>query len=120
MTIPSCSRCQSSIVRLLDISKDAWVNYYRCDSCHYTWNVRKSASERGSPQDGVKRIGRVTYERRFVIVQVPAAWQVSDPLPPASLEDQWFDKLADFEAALGGPWDHRPINRQPAGEQASS
>jgi hypothetical protein len=107
-------------VRLLDLSRDAWVNYFCCDSCHHTWHVSKTPSERGAPQDQVKRIGRMTYEQRFVIVHAPAEWRVSDPLPAPSPEDLWFDQRADFEAALRGPWDHRPINRHPLGEEPPS
>jgi hypothetical protein len=112
-----CPQCLKRAGRLLDISRDAWVHWFHCDSCHHTWNVPKTPLERGLPQDEVKRVGHVTYEQRFVIIQVPAAGRVSDPLPKPSPEDVWFDKLATFEAALGGPWDHRPINRQPLGEE---
>ena len=60
-----------------------------------------------------KPIGRVTYERRYVIVQVPEDWKSGDPLPPASADDQWFDSSSKFEAALDAPYDRRPINRRP-------
>jgi hypothetical protein len=60
-----------------------------------------------------KRIGRVTYERRYVILQVPDDWKTGDPLPEANPDDQWFDSLPAFVAALGAPYEHRPINRRP-------
>jgi hypothetical protein len=113
MTMPVCPTCQQSSARLLEISKDAWVNYFSCDNCQHTWNVRKP-----SEPDGPRRIGRITYEGRFVIVQVPAEWKPFDPLPDPSASDVWFDRLGDFEAALGGPWQREPINRQPIGKEA--
>jgi transposase-like protein len=118
--IPSCPACHQSPVRLLDRSQDAWVNSFCCDACHHTWHVPKTSAERGLAQDPVTRIGRVTYEHRFVIVHVPADWRRSDPLPTPSPADLWFDTRADFEAALEGPWDQQPINRRPAGEEPSS
>jgi hypothetical protein len=104
-------------VRLLEISKEAWVNYFCCDSCQHTWHVRKTAEERGLPAGQIKRIGRVTSEQRYVIIEVQADWKVADPLPGPSPEDQWFDRLADFEAALKGPWDRNPINRRASGAE---
>jgi hypothetical protein len=59
------------------------------------------------------RIGRVTYEGRYVIVLVPDDWHTGDPLPEANLDDQWFDSLAAFVAALDAPYEHRPVNRRP-------
>lgn len=60
-----------------------------------------------------RRIGRRTYEGRFVIIQVPDDWTIGGPLPAANPDDQWFDSLSEFAAALGAPFDHRPINRRP-------
>jgi hypothetical protein len=60
-----------------------------------------------------KRIGRVTYERQYVILQVPDEWKTTDPLPEPSPDDQWFDSLSEFEATLNGPYDRRAINRRP-------
>jgi hypothetical protein len=67
-----------------------------------------------------KPIGRVTYECRYVIIQVPDEWTTHDPVPPASPDDQWFDHAADFIRALGAPYDHKPINRRPIVEPAPS
>jgi hypothetical protein len=63
--------------------------------------------------DVPKFLGRTTYEGRYVIIRVPAEWEPGDPLPAASPDDQWFDKLPEFTAALNAPWDHAPINRHP-------
>jgi hypothetical protein len=60
-----------------------------------------------------KLLGRVTYEGRYVIIQVPEEWKLGDALPAASPDDRWFEKLPDFVAALNAPWDHTPINRHP-------
>lgn len=59
------------------------------------------------------RIGRMTYEGRYVIITAPDGWREGDPLPPADPTDKWFDKLPEFLAALDGPWDRVPIKRQP-------
>jgi hypothetical protein len=60
-----------------------------------------------------KRVGGLNYEGRYFIVRVADDWKMSDPLPPPSQDDLWFDRLPDFVAALGGPWNHQRINRQP-------
>jgi len=55
----------------------------------------------------------MTYEGLYVIFEVPDDWRDGDPFPPPCPNDRWFDKLPDFVAALGGPWDHVPIRRSP-------
>jgi hypothetical protein len=107
MDIPTCPRCAANAVRWLDISKDAWVDYLRCDACQHTWNIPQFRAV------NVGRVGHVTYEGKFVIIPVPVDWSVPDPLPPPSPDDLWFNGLVEFERELDGPWDHKPINRRP-------
>jgi hypothetical protein len=58
-----------------------------------------------------KHVARVTYEGRYVVIQVPRDWQVEHGLPAPSPRDQWFETFHEFHRAFGGPWDHRPIRR---------
>lgn len=60
-----------------------------------------------------KKVGGVTYEARYFIVEVPDEWQTTDPLPASGPNDQWFERMADFVTALGAPWNHAPVNRRP-------
>jgi hypothetical protein len=60
-----------------------------------------------------KRVGRVTHERRYVIIPVPDSWRPGDQLPPPSQEDQWFDSFLTFISVLNKPYDRTPIERQP-------
>jgi len=60
-----------------------------------------------------KRVGRVTYENRFVIISVPDDWKPEHGLPPANADDEWFESLAEFRGALNGPFDRQKINRVP-------
>ena len=56
-------------------------------------------------------IGGFSLEGRYFIVQVPEGWTEMDPLPEASPDDLWFDRVSDFKAALHGPWIRRPVRR---------
>ena len=107
MTNPACPDCSSTHVRLLDISKLAWVDYFCCDSCHRSWNVPKPREI-----DNRGRVGHMTYEGEFVIIPVPPQWTAADGLPAPGPEDRWFKSVIEFETVLGGPWDHKPINRK--------
>jgi hypothetical protein len=60
-----------------------------------------------------KRVGHVTREGRYVIIEVPEDWLTGDPLPPASVDDRWFETFLAFMAALNQPYDRTPIDRQP-------
>jgi hypothetical protein len=42
MPVQPCPRCGQSVPRWLEASsRDAWVNYYRCDQCGHVWAVAK-------------------------------------------------------------------------------
>ena len=44
-SIQPCAECQSLAIRWLDgPSKDAYVNYYRCDKCGHVWTLPKGES----------------------------------------------------------------------------
>jgi hypothetical protein len=60
-----------------------------------------------------KRVGGITYEGRYFITSVPDEWTAGQPLPDPAPDDLWFDRLADFVAAMAGPWSHERVNRQP-------
>ena len=59
------------------------------------------------------KVGGVSYEGQFFIVEVSNDWREPDPLPAPTPEDQWFDNQADFAAALRMPWSRKPVNRRP-------
>ena len=40
-----CPHCQGLSVWLEDLSLDAYVDYYRCFTCAYVWNVPKDKCE---------------------------------------------------------------------------
>ena len=42
--IRPCPHCQTPTAKHLEASsKDAWVNYYRCERCGHVWTVPKDA-----------------------------------------------------------------------------
>jgi transposase-like protein len=42
MPVRPCPKCEQPTPKHLEASsKDAQVNYYRCERCGYVWNVRK-------------------------------------------------------------------------------
>jgi hypothetical protein len=64
-----------------------------------------------------KHIGGQNLEGRFFIISVPDDWTESDPLPPPSPEDRWFDRMTDFKAALDCPWIRLPLRHMPWSER---
>jgi hypothetical protein len=61
-----------------------------------------------------RQVGGESFEGRYFIVEVPDSWQGTDPLPPPSPADRWFDKQSEFETALNGPWIRSRVRRYPA------
>ena len=46
MPIQPCIECQSLAIRWLDaLSKDAHVNYYRCERCGHVWTLPKGETD---------------------------------------------------------------------------
>jgi hypothetical protein len=44
-TCPACPRCFSGHVHWLEhSSKDAWVDYCRCNDCGHVWNIAKDVA----------------------------------------------------------------------------
>jgi hypothetical protein len=107
-----CAKCGKDGRLLPGPSADAWVNYFYCDACGHSWLMDKALPDPDLPP-APKFVGGVTYEGRYFIVRVRADWRQGQPLPPPSPDDRWFDRLADFEAAMDGPWDRKPLNRHP-------
>jgi len=60
-----------------------------------------------------KHIGGQNLEGRYFIISVPDDWTENDPLPPPSPEDQWFDRMSEFKAALDCPWIRVPRRHSP-------
>ena len=60
----------------------------------------------------IREVGRVTFDGRYVIIQVSDDWEPGDPLPPPSVHDRWFTTFLDFVSALRRPYDRTPIERE--------
>jgi hypothetical protein len=58
-----------------------------------------------------RQIGGFSVEGRYFIVNVPDGWTETQPLPPPSPDDLWFDRVSDFKNALRGPWIRKPVKR---------
>jgi hypothetical protein len=79
----------------------------------------ESAEARGVPLrwaddlSARRKVGGVSYEGQFFIVEVSNEWRETDPLPASSPEDQWFRNRMDFVAVLRAPWSRKPVDRRP-------
>jgi len=53
MPVLPCPKCGRVGRRLDEASRDAYVNYYRCDTCGHVWNVSKDNPD--APSQDVTR-----------------------------------------------------------------